>query len=124
MPGCSGRRRCRCCASPLTAALGAQLVVLVLAQALHAADLRRPACGLHRAHRRHFPGALRGRGQALYTVLGYGVSGVVGGLAGGWLSTQFGIRAVFWAAVGAAALGWWCALRSGRADRIARPAPP
>lgn len=108
----------------LTAALGAQIAVLVLAQALHLLTFAAQHAACIAIITRHFPGALRGRGQALYTVLGYGVSGVVGGLAGGWLSTQFGIRAVFWAAVGAAALGWWCALRSGRADRIARPAPP
>ena len=39
---------------------------------------------------RHFPGRLRGRGQALYTVLGYGASGVVGGVAGGALSERLG----------------------------------
>ena len=47
---------------------------------------------------RHFPGRLRGRGQALYTVLGYGASGVLGGVAGGALSERFGFAAVFWAA--------------------------
>jgi PPP family 3-phenylpropionic acid transporter len=41
---------------------------------------------------------LRGRGQALYTVLGYGLSGVLGGVAGGALSERFGFAAVFWAA--------------------------
>jgi PPP family 3-phenylpropionic acid transporter len=32
---------------------------------------------------RLFPGRLRGRGQALYTTLGYGVPGVLGGVGGG-----------------------------------------
>jgi PPP family 3-phenylpropionic acid transporter len=48
---------------------------------LHAADLCRPACGLHRAGQPPLPRPLRGRGQALYTVLGYGLSGVLGGVA-------------------------------------------
>lgn len=103
----------------LTAAFGAHLLLLVLAQALHVLTFAAQHAACIALITRHFPGALRGRGQALYTVLGYGVSGVVGGLAGGWLSTQFGIRSVFWAAVGAAALGWWCAWRSTRADETA-----
>lgn len=100
----------------LTAAFGALLPVLVLAQALHLLTFAAQHAACIAIITRHFPGALRGRGQALYTVLGYGLSGVVGGLAGGWLSTQFGIRAVFWAAVLAATVGWWCAWRSTRAD--------
>ena len=61
---------------------------------------------------RHFPGRLRGRGQALYTVLGYGASGVIGGVAGGALSQAFGFAAVFWAASGAAALAALCCWRA------------
>jgi PPP family 3-phenylpropionic acid transporter len=63
-------------------------VVLVLAQAAACDHLRRPACGLHRADQPHFAGPLRGRGQALYTVLGYGLSGVLGGVGGGWLGSS------------------------------------
>ena len=47
---------------------------------------------------RHFDGPLRARGQALYSVLGYGVSGVIGGVGGGALSEKWGFGAVFWAA--------------------------
>ena len=61
---------------------------------------------------RYFPGPLRGRGQALYTVLGYGVSGVLGGIGGGWLSERHGFAAVFWAAAAAAALGFICARKA------------
>ena len=105
------------------AALGAHLVVLVLAQALHALTFAAQHAACISLIARHFPGSLRGRGQALYTVLGYGLSGVVGGVAGGWLSTKFGFQAVFWAASGAAALGWWCATRSRRADLAAARDP-
>ncbi len=98
-----------------TAAFGGHLVVLLLAQALHAVTFAAQHAACITLIARHFPGPLRGRGQALYTVLGYGSSGVVGGVGGGWLSTQFGFSAVFWAAAVAAAVGWWCASRSRRA---------
>lgn len=95
-----------------TAAFGGQIVVLVLVQALHALTFGAQHAACIALITRYFPGALRGRGQALYSVLGYGSSGVVGGVAGGWLSTHLGFAAVFWAAAAAAALGWVCATRS------------
>ena len=104
------------------AAFGAHVAVLVLAQALHALTFAGQHAACIALIARHFPGPLRGRGQALYSVLGYGLSGVVGGLAGGWLSSRFGFAAVFWAASAAAAVGWWCATRSRRADSL--PTPP
>ncbi|MFN7197030.1 MAG: MFS transporter, partial [Hylemonella sp.] len=57
--------------------------VLLLAQALHALTFaaHHTACIALLSH--HFPGSLRGRGQALYTVLGYGLPGVLGGFGGG-----------------------------------------
>ena len=63
---------------------------------------------------RLFPDRLRGRGQALYTVLGYGLSGVVAGIGGGWLIDRWGYAAAFWAASGAAVLAWVCARQSAR----------
>jgi PPP family 3-phenylpropionic acid transporter len=99
-----------------TAAFGAHLWVLVLLQMLHAVTFAAQHAACIALVSRHFAGALRGRGQALYTVLGYGLSGVVGGVAGGWLSAHAGYAAVFWAAAVAAAAGWWCATRSRQAD--------
>ena len=83
----------------LTAAWGDVLLVLVLAQALHALTFaaHHTACIALLSH--HFPGRLRGRGQALYTVLAYGFSGVIGGLLGGLLSERWGLASVFWASV-------------------------
>ena len=83
----------------LTAAWGDVLLVLVLAQALHALTFaaHHTACIALLSH--HFPGRLRGRGQALYTVLAYGFSGVLGGLLGGLLSERWGLASVFWASV-------------------------
>lgn len=96
----------------LTAAFGASAAVLVVAQMLHAVTFAAQHAACISLINRHFPGPLRGRGQALYSVLGYGVSGVIGGLGGGWLSTRYGFPAVFWAAAVAAALGWVCARRT------------
>jgi MFS transporter, PPP family, 3-phenylpropionic acid transporter len=69
---------------------------------------------------RLFPGRLRGRGQALYTTLGYGCSGVLGGVAGGWIIDAWGYAAVFWTSTGCAALGWLSARQATRA-LAARP---
>lgn len=101
------------------AGLGQHLAALVLAQLLHAVTF----AGHHAACivlvTRHFPGALRGRGQALYSVLGYGLSGVLGGVGGGWLSSAFDFSAVFWAAAVAAVVGLACAHVAERHDSAA-----
>jgi PPP family 3-phenylpropionic acid transporter len=94
----------------LIAALGAWVAVLVVAQCLHALSFAAQHSACIAVISRHFPGRLRGRGQALYTVLGYGASGVIGGVVGGALSEKLGFAAVFWAAsvtaLGAAACCW------------------
>ena len=94
------------------AAFAGSPVVLVLAQMLHAVTFAAHHAACIALIDRYFPGALRGRGQALYTTLGYGASGVLGGLLGGALSERFGFSAVFAvaAAVSVAALG--CSWRS------------
>lgn len=95
------------------------LWVLLLAQALHALTFaaHHTACVALLSH--HFPGRMRGRGQALYTVIAYGVPGVLGGFVGGWLSERWGLQAVFVAmtvcALAATAAGW-------RTWRLAHPA--
>ena len=62
----------------------------------------------------YFPGRLRGRGQALYTVLAYGLPGVVGALAGGALGDAAGLASVYWAAMVASVLSCLCAWKVGR----------
>jgi PPP family 3-phenylpropionic acid transporter len=71
------------------------LWVLLLAQAIHALTFaaHHTACIALLSH--HFPGRLRGRGQALYTVIAYGFPGVLGGLLGGVLSERWGLQSVF-----------------------------
>lgn len=95
-----------------TAAFGHVAWVLVLAQCLHAVTFAAQHTACIGVINRHFPGRLRGRGQALYTVLGYGASGVVGGVAGGALSQALGFAAVFWAACAAGVLATMCCWRA------------
>ena len=80
----------------LTAQWADVLWVLLIAQALHALTFaaNHTVCIALLSH--HFPGRLRGRGQALYTVIAYGFPGVLGGLAGGLLSDQLGLQSVYW----------------------------
>ena len=90
------------------------LWILVFAQALHALTFaaHHSACIAMLSH--HFPGRLRGRGQALYTVVAYGTPGVIAGLLGGLLSDHFGLASVFWAASGMAVLASLCAYQVWR----------
>lgn len=98
-----------------TAVGGAWAPILVLAQLTHAITFAAHHAACIALVQRLFPGRLRGRGQALYTTLGYGVSGVVGGVGGGWLISHLGFAAVFWAAALCGALALACATASARA---------
>ena len=102
----------------LTAAFGAELWVLALAQCGHAITFAAQHTACIALVTRYFPGALRGRGQALYSVLGYGFSGVLGGLGGAWLASHWGYAAVFWAAALAALAGAASCWRSLRLDPL------
>jgi MFS transporter, PPP family, 3-phenylpropionic acid transporter len=95
-----------------TAAAAQWVWVLVLAQASNALTFAAHHAACTSILHRHFPGRLRGRGQALYSTLGYGISGVVGGVGGGWLISAYGFEAVYWAAVAAALVGLGCAFRA------------
>jgi MFS transporter, PPP family, 3-phenylpropionic acid transporter len=88
--------------------------LLVVAQATHALTFaaHHSACIALLSH--HFPGRLRGRGQALYSVIGYGIPGVIGSLLGGQLSEYFGLASVFWATALTSALALACAVRVWR----------
>jgi PPP family 3-phenylpropionic acid transporter len=83
----------------LTAQWADVLWVLLFAQALHALTFaaHHTVCIALLSH--HFPGRLRGRGQALYTVVAYGFPGVLGGLLGGMLSHSWGLQSVYWASM-------------------------
>ncbi len=94
------------------AAFGQVGWVLLLTQCVHPLTFAAQHTACIAVVSRHFPGRLRGRGQALYAVLGYGASGVLGGVAGGALSDAFGFAAVFWATSAAAVLSALCCWRS------------
>ena len=95
-----------------TAAGGASMGVLVVAQMSHAVTFATHHATCIALLQRYFPGRLQGRGQALYTTLGYGLPGVVGGLGGGWIVQQLGFATVFWAAALAGLVSWACARRA------------
>ena len=79
----------------LTASWALVLPVLLLAQMLHAITFAAHHSVCIALLTEHFPGRLRGRGQALYTVCGYGLPGILGGLVGGVLSSNYGLARVF-----------------------------
>ena len=94
------------------AGLGAWPLALVLTQLSHALTFAAHHAACIDLVHRHFPGRLRGRGQALYTILGYGISGVLGGVGGGWLIDHLGFASAFWAAAVVALVAWVCAWRA------------
>lgn len=96
----------------LIASAGAWPIALVVAQMSHVVTFAAHHAACIALVHRHFPERLRGRGQALYTVLGYGLPGVLGGVGGGWLIGQLGFTAVFWAASTAGLAAWICARRA------------
>ena len=102
----------------LTAGAADWLAALVVAQMLHALTFatHHTTCIALVTH--HFPGRLRGRGQALFTVTGYGVGGVTGVLAGGVLATHWGFEAMFVGAALLATLGTLCSWQVQRCERV------
>jgi len=95
----------------LTAFYAPLLPVLLLAQCLHVFTfaVQHTVCSAWLS--KHFPGRLRGRGQALYAVIGYGFTGVTGALGGAALSTRFGLQQVFVMARPVALLALLCAVK-------------
>ena len=99
------------------------LPALVFAQALHALSFASHHTACIAMITRHFPGRLRGRGQALFTITGYGLGGVIGVVGGGALVARFGYPALFAAAAGQALLATVCALRVGQLERQVKHGP-
>jgi PPP family 3-phenylpropionic acid transporter len=103
----------------ITAGLGGWFAALVAAQLLHALTFatHHTTCIALVSH--HFPGQLRGRGQDLFTVTGYGFGGVLGVLAGGALAQAFGYVLMYGVATSMALLGTLCAWRVLRLEAAA-----
>ena len=99
----------------ITTWLADVLLALLLAQLLHALTFatHHTVCIALLSH--HFPGRLRGRGQALYASIGYGVPGVLGALGGGALSDALGFSAVYACSVVTSGLACGCAVSLLRA---------
>jgi len=92
----------------------AELPILLVAQSLHAFSFGVfHAVSIHLIHQ-FFPGSLQGRGQALYSSLGFGVGNALGSLAAGYLWVGLGPAAMFDLAAAFGALGWLVAWRGLR----------
>jgi PPP family 3-phenylpropionic acid transporter len=100
----------------MTGGLGGFLAALFFAQVLHALTFATHHTACIALVSKHFPGRLRGRGQALFTVIGYGCGGVLGVLAGGWVASRWGFVAMFGVATVLGVLGTACALRVQRLE--------
>jgi PPP family 3-phenylpropionic acid transporter len=100
----------------MTAGLGDFLLALFLAQLLHAWTFAAHHTACIAMVTKHFPGRLRARGQAVFTVVGYGFGGVLGVLAGGAIASRWGFEAMFGIATVLAVLGTACALRVRRLE--------
>lgn len=103
----------------ITALLGGWLAALFVAQVLHSLSFATHHTACIALVSKHFPGRLRGRGQALFTVTGYGIGGVTGVLAGGAIASRFGFVAMYLAATALAVAATWCALRLRREAQAA-----
>jgi MFS transporter, PPP family, 3-phenylpropionic acid transporter len=97
------------------ATLGGSALVISLTQATHAITFAAHHAACISLVDRYFPGRLRGRGQALYGILGYGLSGVLGALAGGAIAERWGYASVFGAAAGVSLLAVFCVYASRKA---------
>ncbi len=92
--------------------------LLAAAQMLHAVTFaaHHTACIALLSH--FFPGRLRGRGQALYSIIGYGITGVLGALAGGVLTTHFGLASVFYVAAACSGIAFYLVQRLRKATGL------
>ncbi|MBC7438023.1 MAG: MFS transporter, partial [Bdellovibrionales bacterium] len=100
----------------ITAGMGQLLWALLLAQALHAMTFAGHHTACMAMVSQYFPGRLRARGQALFTIIGYGLGGTLGVLAGGAVTTRFGFVTMFWLAGLLGLLATLCAWRVWRLE--------
>jgi PPP family 3-phenylpropionic acid transporter len=90
----------------LIGALAQFVLVLILAQLMHAATFGTfHSAALGRVHGL-FRGPHQARGQAVYSSLSFGLGGTLGGLGSGWAWESLGPAATFVAAGGCALLGF------------------
>ncbi len=91
------------------------LLILLIAQVLHAASFGIVhAVAIHLIHI-YFKGRHQGKGQALYSSLSFGAGGAVGSVLGGWLWTTSGPKSMFISAAAVSLLAWavaWWGIRN------------
>lgn len=83
--------------------------LLVLAQLTHAITFAAHHSACIAMLSDLFPARLRGRGQALFTTIGYGLTGVLGGGVGSVIASHWGLGRVFWASTLVSLLAVACA---------------
>ena len=106
----------------ITAGLGDVLFILFAAQCLHAITFAAHHTACMSLLAQHFPDNLRGRSMALYTVLGYGIPGVLGSWAGGLISQVYGLNSLFWISSAIALVAAACAFKVWHLHRpVANP---
>ena len=97
------------------------IVVLLIAQILHAATFGAyHAASLGLVHE-FFKGRHQSKGQALFGSLTYGAGGMVGGLASGPIWQHYGATVLYSCSAGMAFLGWilmWWKLRKVAGNRV------
>jgi PPP family 3-phenylpropionic acid transporter len=93
-----------------------ELIVLVLAQIMHAATFGAHHSASIKMLQTWFKGPLQARGQALYTTVSYGIGGTVGGLVAGWVWEYLAPAHVFGLAALSSFLGYWCMSKITHAD--------
>jgi MFS transporter, PPP family, 3-phenylpropionic acid transporter len=103
----------------MTAGMGDVLWVLFAAQCLHAITFAAHHTACMALLAQYFPTNLRGRSMALYTVLGYGIPGVLGSWAGGLISEAYGMRSLFWISSAVALIAAASAFKVWRLHRLA-----
>ncbi|MDD2546238.1 MAG: MFS transporter [Burkholderiaceae bacterium] len=108
----------------LTAVGSAWLACLLLAQMLHALTFAAHHTVCIALLSQYFPGRLRGRGQALYSVLAYGVPGVLGGLLGGAIGARWGLDVVYGLATLSSGAACACVWKLWRCAPSAGSVPP
>lgn len=104
----------------MTAGMGQWLWALLLAQTLHAMTFAGHHTACIAMVSQYFPGRLRARGQALFTIIGYGLGGTLGVLAGGAFAARFGFAPMFWLAGLLGLLATLCAWRVWWLERSVR----
>jgi PPP family 3-phenylpropionic acid transporter len=101
------------------------LLVLFLAQALHGITFAVQHTVSISWLSIYFSGRLRGRGQALYSIVGYGATGVIGSASGAWLSEKYGLQSLFTISLVLAFIGFICAnmlnFQIKKSDNISTP---